>query len=101
MFWITLLSALLALTTACSTKNDESDFADIKVGTTKGKVLAVLGNPQRHYRRNSMDHWTYDIIHESGRVSKKVLIFQKGRVLQIRHKVPEGRPVDNDFKPVN
>lgn len=85
---------------ACSTTNNATDFAELKVGTTKGQILSKLGNPNRTYRNNSIDYWVYNLKNDRGVIYKKLLLFRNGNLIEVRHKGPEGEPLDSDFEEI-
>jgi len=76
--WISL--SMLALS-GCQT-SPYSDFNKVEIGTEKGRVLSLLGNPDHRYRKSDTDRWAYRFQDgENAPPVEKEIWFQNGRVV--------------------
>ncbi|MBY0315782.1 MAG: hypothetical protein K2Q26_09700 [Bdellovibrionales bacterium] len=63
----------------------QKDYEKIPIGSDKGYVLHLLGNPDRTYRKSSVDRWVYYFRSEDSTnrpaVYEKEIWFENGKVV--------------------
>lgn len=110
IYFLYSIAALLLLTQIVSCSTSPNSFEAIHVGNDKGRVLHVLGSPKRTYRKNSVDHWVYDLPQNNSKtpsLEEKEIWFQNGKVIykddgeHSNAKLKKDGPQDSDFIPVD
>jgi len=74
-------------------------FEKISPGLTKGELLSQLGNPDRTYYKDGIDHWVYKMRTRSGNwMIKEVLL--KNNIVQGKTIPPTNKPSPRDYEEV-
>lgn len=71
--------------TSCYTLNQKLD--NLRVQSSKSKVIVKLGEPYKITRKNGKDHWSYRIVIE-GRHYTRDVIFKDGKLYRVSDYVP-------------
>jgi hypothetical protein len=74
----------IILISACAS-SPQKEYEKIPIGSDKGHVLHLLGNPDRTYRKNSIDRWVYNFRYDESTdrptVYEKEIWFENGKVV--------------------